>query len=538
MLRDDLQFPDASIWSPDSRQIAYFWILGEGENQRSELRLIDLEGGVFKTLVKRDGVKAPYPGCWSKDGKTIWAEHFYPDENIEGSINDQKTWFKEIVRVSVTDGSVETVYPPGKRSIEALDISPDGQFLVFTLEQEDDPLKRDIHVLSTDGQRDMIVAQHSAHDWSSQWSVDGKQILFLSERTGSKALWAVSIENGQPVSEPILIQEGLPASISPLGISDAGIFYYSISSRMSDIYTAEMDLETGKMLSQPEKLKVGLEKLNYKPLWLPDGKTLVYMLYQADASQFLPPDTPIILHNIGTGQERAIHVEGLSVHPDLAMFYPTLTADGRALVVHRAVNSIDRDFAKINLDNGDVEVLKAHPLGDQTKMGYWPRLSKDSRILAYLSGDQSAIVIYDLISKEEMEIFRSDKDIYQTAFSPDLDQVVFRYRCCEHNELWLLSMEGGEPRLLGALEEGEIIRMPAWSPDGQYVLFMAENSNKLYRVRVDGDDGFQECELEMEDIYFPQIHPDGKRIAFTQFKGNYQEVWAMENFIPDPETEN
>jgi Tol biopolymer transport system component len=380
------------------------------------------------------------------------------------------------------------------------------------------------------------VAHHPARDWAPKWSADGKTIVFLSKRTGSEGLWALSIKDGQAQGEPVLIMEGLPSSVTPLGISDAGIYYYSISSRLSDLYTAEMDLETGLLISQPVKVKTGLEKLCYKPLWTPDGNTLLYISHRLDSFQPWLGGTDIVMHDIETNQERIVHVEEFFLHPDILWYYPTLTSDGRALVGHREPHIADEEFIKIDLENGDVEVLKAQGPDLMEEMAYWPRLSEDGRTLYYLTGDTKAIVRYDIISKNETEIFRSDSAIYYIAFSPDLKEMVFRYWFHNPNELWWLSLEDGEPELLCALDSDERIRFPVWTPDGKYVLFPTLKSEKLYRVRLDGEQDLLECELDMKNRKYTQVHPDGKRIAFMQLRGNYQEVWAMENYLPKSET--
>lgn len=93
-------------------------------------------------------------------------------------------------------------------------------------------------------------------------------------------------------------------------------------------------------------------------------------------------------------------------------------------------------------------------------------------------------------------------------------------------------MGEANPKLLGSLQHGESMEFITWTPDGKYVLFICEQTQKLYKAEVDGDNGFEECELKMKNRNYVQVHPDGKTIIFTEFKGQFQEVWVMENYMP------
>ncbi len=112
---DSSQFPDASIWSPDSKQIVYSWYIDKGKTRRTELRLININGGPYSVLANDKSVQIPNPKAWSQDGKTIWA---IKENNI--------------VTVSVADGTIDKVHSIGqvKRSGK-MDISPDGKYLFF-----------------------------------------------------------------------------------------------------------------------------------------------------------------------------------------------------------------------------------------------------------------------------------------------------------------------------------------------------------------------------------------------------------------------
>ena len=324
------------------------------------MRLIDIAGGPYRVISMDEGIGTPYPFVWSKDGKMIWAVQMIPDENTEGGLTDRSKSDYNLVTISVADGTIKKVLskPKGVKSSLIADVSADGKYYIYDGSQDSDRFIFDIHLVTADGKKDVLIAPHSAHDWAPQWSKDGKQILFLSNRTGSNALWSVKVENGIQVGEPVLLKESLPNQLQVLGITDAGGYYFGTSNLLSDLYIVDMNLETGKLITQPEKLKVELEAFNFKPLWLPDGKSLVYMSQRKDLSPPWFQEAKIVTHNIETGRIHSIVGEGFSLNPNVQWSYHTITKNGKSLVGLRSLANEINSFIKIDLVNGESEVLK------------------------------------------------------------------------------------------------------------------------------------------------------------------------------------
>ena len=71
-------------------------------------------------------------------------------------------------------------------------ISPDGKSVAFCY-------KGDIWVVGTEGGRALQVTTNPAYDSDPVWTPDSKQIVFSSNREGSKDIWRVSAQGGKPV---------------------------------------------------------------------------------------------------------------------------------------------------------------------------------------------------------------------------------------------------------------------------------------------------------------------------------------------------
>ena len=109
-----------------------------------------------------------------------------------------------------------------------------------------------------------------------------------------------------------------------------------------------------------------------------------------------------------------------------------------------------------------------------------------------------------------------------------------------------MPVSGGKAREVLKLELPERIfdLGLAWTPDGRHLLVpilpkctgVPEPGamTELLRVPVEGGDA-QKVGLAMEEIGLGGVHPDGRRIVFDfgQRKESAQEVWVMENFLPE-----
>ena len=78
----------------------------------------------------------------------------------------------------------------------------------------------------------------------------------------------------------------------------------------------------------------------------------------------------------------------------------------------------------------------------------------------------------------------------------------------------------------------------AWAADGSSLLFARQPSphdskTELWLISVQGGEP-RKLELAADGMRDVCIHPDGRHIAFTEVK-NRDEVWVLENFLPAPQ---
>jgi TolB protein len=95
-----------------------------------------------------------------------------------------------------------------------------------------------------------------------------------------------------------------------------------------------------------------------------------------------------------------------------------------------------------------------------------------------------------------------------------------------HETLTLIPLGEGDPIVLAP--SAEMVRNPAFSPDGSWLVFEsnANSFRDLYRVNRDGSD-FRRLTDEANGSFEPQVSPDGQRIVFASSRDGNAELYTM-----------
>ncbi|MDT0321645.1 amidohydrolase family protein [Streptomyces millisiae] len=118
---------------------------------------------------------------------------------------------------------------------------------------------------------------------------------------------------------------------------------------------------------------------------------------------------------------------------------------------------------------------------------------------------------YDLAGDGE----RRARGLHLPALSPDGRQVAF----VALNSLWTVPITGGTPRRIVRADPTRYLLAPAWTPDGRGLVYVDDRDGLLAVRRRDLDSG-AETVLADGGRVFPALSPDGDRLACLDMAGN------------------
>lgn len=416
----------------------------------------------------------------------------------------------------------------------SLDVSPDGQMIVFDL-------LGDIYTLPIAGGEAKRIMGGMSFESQPRFSPDGKSILFLSDRSGAENVWITKADGTDPKAvtkdkkamfvspswtadgnyiivsksdqsigtfHPFVYhkeggtgvslgspppplpgpgQEGPPPPprMNRMGVAPSpdGRFVYFAQRTGAFDYNARFplwqifrfDRETSEM-----SRVTNAQGSAMRPVLSPDGKHLVY------ATRF-ETKTALRVRNLETNQERWL-INGVTRDDQESRAtrdtFPgyDFSPDGRSLIV-----LIDGRIKRVDFATGQATDV---PFTANVEAEIGPRVHFNYRV------DDSPTVKARLIR--------------YPAISPDGKRVVFS----AFNRLYVKELPDGKPRRLISGSDGEF--MPAWSPDGNSIAYVTWNSQGGHIYSVPSAGGNPRRLTTTEAFYsYPAYSKDGTKIAFV-----------------------
>jgi len=502
---DGSTYGEAPVVSPDGSRVAYLWYDWYQQPVAVELRVANVDGSDVRTVYQPGEVGAVRMAAWSSDGSQVLVFLRRGDGDAEFAF------------ISTADGSVRTVGEPRDHwRSNGIALSPDDRALVYDAPSREDPLQRDIFLLPTDGGDELPLVTGPANEVWPMWAPDGQTILFLSDRSGTMALWAAPIAESELIGEPILVKPDMGRTW-PLGVTRAGAFFYLVFLEGSDIYLSEFDAETGERLAPIRRVSALNVGRNLQPAWSPDGTRLAFITRRGWLNLESDRDRLTIL-DLQTGVQRMLA-------PDLSVFRrPSWTPDGSAIRVNGS-NPLGQ--YEVDVQTGAVTPL----LTDRGRI-LMPEYSADGTRIYYRQ--RRLLWEHDFTTGETRQLY--DGPWGDAPYpSPDGTQVALMGSGEGYRELLLVPLDSGSVRVLARLEGPQAGGLfHGWSSDGAG-LFYSVNSDDgeratLWFMPVDGGEPRQ-LDVTYTGLEL-QVHPDGQQVAFTNISPRFA-VWMLQDFLPD-----
>jgi eukaryotic-like serine/threonine-protein kinase len=204
---------------------------------------------------------------------------------------------------------------------------------------------------------------------------------------------------------------------------------------------------------------------------------------------------------------------------------PTLSPDGESLAY--ASNAGGTWDIYVQRVGGRNPVLVA---GDTSVDERGPKYSPDGRQIAYSHGAGGVFVMGATgESPRRLTTFGSDP-----AWSPDGQRIVFAaeetitpYAVNSAGQLWIVEVGGGEPKLLIGGPRNPVYQ-PAWSPSGGRIAFWLVRGGQRDIATIAATGG--ERVLVTDDVavnWAPTWSPDGRHLYFASDRGGTMGIWRI-----------
>jgi Tol biopolymer transport system component len=406
----------------------------------------------------------------------------------------------------------------------SLDISPDGQTLVFDL-------MGDLYTVPVTGGKATAITKGLAYDVHPRYSPDGKKILFISDRSGADNVWYIDLEKKDTIQVTKDENQYFP---SACWTPDGEYIVYAKGRRNIKLYMANRRKGIGvQLIDAPANLKA------IDPAVSADGR-YIYFSKRNNAWNY---NAVLPQYQVGVYDRENAKVNTVTSRYGSG-FTPTLSKDGKWLVYGSRFED-KTGLVLRNLESGEEKWLAYPVQRDEQEsiapLGVLPAMvfSPDSKSLFASYGgkihripiDGSAITEIAFSADLDLELgprlafkFPVSDTPYQQATqirdavpSPDGKKLAFTVL----NRLYIMDYPDGKPRRLTNNEFTEA--EPTWSPDGNSIVFTTWNADggNLFKISLAGKNAVPQKLTKEPGLYQnPVFNIAGDKIVFIRSKSS------------------
>lgn len=434
--------------------------------------------------------------------------------------------------------------PPGPTSTAAIDVR-EGTWISLDVSHDTIvfDLLGDLYTVPLAGGEAKALTSGMAWDMQPRFSPDGKTVAFTSDRGGGDNVWRIGVDGGGLTG---LTKEEFRLLNSPCWSPDGQY----LAARKH--FTGTRSLGAGEIwlyhVSGGDGLQVTAKTTDQKdlgePAFSPDGR---YVYYSQDATAGKTfeynKDSNEEIYTISRVDRQTGETEKIAggaggacrpvPHPDGKRMAFVKRVRGQSVLMLRELESgretqlyaaLDRDMQETWAIHGVYPAMAWTP--DGQSLVFWAggglkRLFLGSLKVAEIPFHVASSRTLSTAVRFPHEVAPATfpvKMLRWTQLSPRGDRVVFQAL----GYLWVRPLKGGEARRL-TRQTAHFEFYPAWSRDGQSIVYTSWNDKSLGRVMLVPSEGGEGRALSTAPGHYhePCLSPDGLSVVYRKGTGGY-----------------
>lgn len=386
------------------------------------------------------------------------------------------------------------------KRLDAVSASSDGRWLVYnirTYSLSTNTYQSNIYLQSVDGKTIKPLTTSSKKDLNPVFSPDGRQIAFVSNRSGSFQIYTMYIDGGEPVRVT-----NLSTGVSPGRIEWSSDGKYILFT--TDVYADCADDDCNRMRNEERensKVKAQIfERLPYR-VWdsWKEGKRSQLFLAEAatgKTTDLIRGDYDIPPIDLGGSQDYTFSPDAQSV----------------AFTMNTEPNiawSTNNDIFLMTLPDGEPRKISESPGNDNQ-----PVFSPDGKYIAYNSmkragyeADKRDIIIYEIATGKRTNLTEKfDRSAGHVAWSANSRMIYFDTDDLGYHSIYQIPVTGGVPTKVSADKKFDQLELVT---PGKIIFkrTSVQVPHELWAMNPDGSDALQLTQLNTAILSGLDIQP-------------------------------
>ncbi len=365
-------------FSPDGKSLAFIRYFS---SFRREIFVVPAIGGEPRQITD-DDVRI-YGLAWNPDGEALFFTSFR-------QTNQLGLW-----EISI-NGDEPRLVPTGSKNLADLTISPDGKTIAFVEETADE----NIWEIAPDQPPKPIIRSTRA-DHSEQFSPDGSQIVFVSDRTGNDEIW-IADADGKNQRQ---LTDSETAAGSPRFSPDGKSIVCDVQiAGKGNVFIVSVNGGTPRRLTEPDSN-------NFLPAWSADGKEIFFVSDRGGDNQ---------MWKMNAGDETS--AVQITKQGAFEMF---AAPDGKTIIYSKGVGK----FGLWQVGVGGADEKPIPELAEVGAMRSWFVSQKGIYFTAFDSQQPFHIKFFDFTTRQTRQITDTDKSplnyYANLSVSPDGKKILY-----------------------------------------------------------------------------------------------------------------